>query len=185
MDAEDRRIPFIDEFVRGIGECALGSGVRAVPISTSHVPVGKPHLLSLQILHLYVENTVVSNKRLEAMVVMPREPINREAAETCSDAAEPVFIYKRLFGHLVDCRKIVFHTLATVVATHRLVPFHTEARETAPVRSDDDIIVCSHDLEIPAVGPELADGTLRSAFAVKQGGVFLRRIEMRRIDDPD
>ena len=119
------------------------------------------------------------------MVVMTGEPINREAAETCSDAAEPILIHKRLFCHLVDRRKVVFHTLATVVATYRLVPFHTEARETAPVRGDDDIIVCGHDLEIPAVGPELADGTLRSAFTVKQGGIFLRRIEMRRIDDPD
>ena len=56
-------------------------------------------------------------------------------------------------------------TLATVIAANLFVPFHTESRQTATVRSNDDIIISCHNLEVPAIRPELAYRTLRTSFA--------------------
>ena len=38
--------------------------------------------------------------------------------------------------------------------------------------------MCSHYLEVPSVAPELAHRTLRSAFTIEQGRVFLSLIEV-------
>ena len=59
-----------------------------------------------------------------------------------------------------------------------------EARKTTTVGSYDDIVVCRHNLEIPTVAPELADGTLRTAFTEEEGGVLLVRVELWRINHP-
>ena len=78
----------------------------------------------------------------------------------------------------------MLHALTAVIAADSLIPFYAESRKTATVGSYDDIIVGRHNLEIPTIAPELADRTLRTAFAEEQGRILLVRVEMRRIDNP-
>ena len=59
-----------------------------------------------------------------------------------------------------------------------------EAGQTAAVWCHDYVAVGCHDLEVPAVAPELAYGALRAAFAEEQGGVFLVWVEIGRENDP-
>ena len=82
MDAEDGRVPLVHELVRRVGEGALGCGVVLLPVGTAHVPVGKPFLFRFQVLHLHVEDAVVSDEGLETFVVVSGQPIDGEASET-------------------------------------------------------------------------------------------------------
>ena len=118
------------------------------PVGTAHVPVGKPFLFRFQVLHLHVEDTVVGDEGLEALVVVSGQPIDGEASEAGTYAAQAVLVNKRFLGHFVDGRKVVFHALASVVAADGFVPFHSEARQAAAVGSHDDVVVGCHNLEV-------------------------------------
>ena len=131
-----------------------------------------------------VEDTRVGDECLEAFLVMTSQPVYREAAERGTYTTQAVSIYIGLLGHLIDSGEVILHALATIVATDGLVPLKTESGEAATVRSHDDIVMGSHDLEVPAVAPELAHGSLRTTFAEEQSGVFLLGVEVWRIDDP-
>ena len=105
------------------------------------------------------------NKGFETFVVMTGQPINGETSEARTDATQTILIDKRLFRHLVDSSKIVFHALATIVTADLFIPFHTETGKAAAVRSHHDIVVSGHNLHIPTIRPELAYRTLRTTFA--------------------
>ena len=74
--------------------------------------------------------------------------------------------------------------MSAVVAANLFVPCVAESRQSAAVRSYDHIVVRGHEHEVPAERPELADRTLRTTFAIQQGGIFLVGIEMRGQDNP-
>ena len=59
--------------------------------------------------------------------------------------------------HFVDGCEIVFHALAAVIAADGFIPLHAEARKTAAVGADD-IVVGSHNLEIPAIAQNWLTG---------------------------
>ena len=167
-----------------IGKCTLGCRILFFPVSTAHIPVGKPFFFCLQILHFHIEDTVVGNECLEALVVMSGQPIHRKSSEAGTYTTQTITIHKRLFGHFVDSREIILHTLTTVITADSLVPFQSEARKSATIRSYDDITVGGHNLHVPTITPELAYRTLRTTFAEEQCRVLFIRIELRRIDDP-
>ena len=52
-----------------------------LPVGATEVPVGKPQLLGLEVLLLKVEDAVVGNEGLEALVVMACKPVYGVAAE--------------------------------------------------------------------------------------------------------
>ena len=184
VDTENRRVPLIDELMRAVGKCALGNRIVFLPVRTAHVPVGEPFLFGLEVLHLQVEDTIVCDERFEATVMMPGQPIDAEPAERGSYATQVVFVHVRLGAELVNRCQIVLHALSAVVTADLLIPRLAEARQTAAVWSDDDIIAGTHHHEVPPEGPGLAHRTLRTALAIEDGRVFLVRIEMRRVDDP-
>ena len=184
MDAEDRRVPFIDEKMRTVGKSALRNLVVFVPISAAEVPVGEPFLLGLQVLHLQVKDAVMRDESFETSVVMSGNPIDAESAEGSAYATEVVFVHIRFVAELVNRREQVFHTLTSIVSANLFIPRLAEAGQTATVGRYDDIIAGRHHHEVPSKRPELRDRALRTALAVEDGRVFLARVEMRRIDDP-
>ena len=112
------------------------------------------------------------------------KPIYGEASEAGAYATQAVFVDERLLCHFVNGGEVVLHALAAVITADGFVPLYTEARKTAAVGGYDDIVVGCHNLEIPTVAPELADGTLRAAFTEEEGGVLLVGVELRRINHP-
>ncbi len=140
VNAENRRIPLVHELVRRVGKRALGDFVVPIPVTASHVPVGEPLLLGLQVLHLHVEDAVVRNECLEAPVMMSGKPIDTESAKRRTDAAKTVFVHiRQVSARLVNSREVIFHTLSAVVTADLLVPRHAESRQTATVRGNDHI----------------------------------------------
>ena len=115
---------------------------------------------------------------------IPSWAINGEAAEAGAYTTQAVFVDKRFFCHFVDGCEVVFHALAAVIAADGFIPLYTEARKTAAVGGYDDIVVGSHNLEIPAIAPELAYGALRTTFTEQEGRVFLIRVKLWRVDNP-
>ena len=115
---------------------------------------------------------------------MTCQPINRVTAKAGSYTSQTVFIYIRLFSYVVDGTQVVVHAVTSVVCTDIFQPFHTESRQTATVGSNDDIVVCCHELQIPAIAPELADRTLWTSLAEKKSRILLVRVEISRINYP-
>ena len=163
---------------------ALGYGVVFFPISTSEIPVYEPHLFGFEVLLFEVEHTVVSYECLESFLMMTCKPIYRESAVRCSHTAQTVFVDIAFFAYVVDSRQVVFHILSAVVAAYLFEPLLSEAIESATVGSNHDIPIGCHYLEVPTVAPKLTYGRLRSALAVEQSGIFLRRVEVGRIYHP-
>ena len=111
--------------------------------------------------------------------------IYREATETGSYSTQTFAVDERKVGScIVDSAQIVVHALAGPVATHFLIPFRTKSRQTSAVRGYHYVTVGCHNLEIPAITPELGNRTLWPSLAEKQGGVLLGFIEMGRQDNP-
>ena len=170
--------------MRRVGIAALYSWVVLVPVRATQIPVGEPEFFGFEILLFHVEESVVCDEGLETLVVVSGQPVYRISSEAGTYTAQAVFIYVRFLGDVVDGGQVVVHAVSAVVGADFFQPFHAESRQTATVGGDDDVIVCSHNLEIPAVAPELADGALRTAFTEQQGRVFLVRVEVYRIDYP-
>ena len=122
----------------------------------------------------------------KTFVGMPGEIVDAEPTETGPDTAQSVFVDKRqIIGCIVHGGEIVAHTETGPVARDFFIPFRSEARQTAAIGSNDDVVVSSHYLEIPTVAPKLTHGTLRSALTEEQCRIFLRGIEMRWQNDPN
>ena len=100
------------------------------------------------------------------------QPVDAETAERGADCTEALAIYIRFGGYIVDGGEIVLHAEAGVVTADLFEPFFAESGQTAAVGGDNDVALRGHDLEVPAVAPELADGTLRTAFADRRVGYF-------------
>ena len=185
MNAENGGVPTVDiEVGRGAeGLLLLTFGVFH-PRSGAHVPVGEPKFFGLGVLLLGVVDAVVRNEGFEAFVVVAGQPVDTEAAERGADRTETFTIHIRLGGNVVDGGEIVLHAEAGVVTADLFEPCFAESGQTAAVGRDDNIALCGHDLEVPTVAPELADGTLRTAFTEQESRVLFRRVEMRRIDNP-
>ena len=178
MDAEDGRVPLVHVQVRaggvGIGLLVVRHFLRVVRIGTdtfapgsrTEIPVGEPHFFRLVVLLLRVEDAVVGDEAFETLVVVPGQVIDAVAAEAGPDAAEAVAVHIRFLAYVVDGTQVILHALPAVVAADFLQPLHAEARQAAAVGGDDDVAVGGHDLQVPAVAPELADGALRPAFAI-------------------
>ena len=116
---------------------------------------------------------------------MTGEIVYGEAAETGSYGSKTVAVdIGKIVGGIVDGCEIVAHALSCPVAADCLVPLMAEAGQTAAVWCHDYVAVGCHDLEVPAVAPELAYRALRAAFAEEQGGVFLVWVEIGRENDP-
>ena len=184
MNAEDRSVPLVNELMRRILESALNRGIVLQPRSTAEVPVGEPSLFGLCVLCLEVVNTIVCNESLETLVVVSCQPINAEAAKTCTYAAQTVLVNVWKLASIVDSALVVIHASTCVVGGNLFEPFLTESWQAAAVRTNHDIAVGSHDLHVPAIAPELADRALRTTLAEEQGRVLLVSIEARRKYNP-
>ena len=122
--AEDGRVPLVDEAVRRVLICALGVVcLVAVPVGILILPVREPSLLCVGVHRLKVEGTVVGDERLEALVVMAGEIVDREASEACAHTSQLVLVNERqVVGGIVDGCEIVVHALSGPVAADLLVP---------------------------------------------------------------
>ena len=115
---------------------------------------------------------------------MTCQPIYGESTEAGAYTPQAILIYIRFLGYLVNSGEIVFHALSAIIATDSLIPFQAKSGKPPTVRCHDNIIISRHDLEIPAVRPELANRALRATLTEQQGRILLIRIELRRIDNP-
>ena len=127
----------------------------------------------------------MGDERLEALVVMAGEIVDREASEACAHTSQLVLVNERqVVGGIVDGCEIIVHALAGPVAADLLVPLRAAARQSATVRCNHHIVVCRHDLHVPTVAPELAHRALRATLAEQQCGIFLILVEVGRQDHP-
>ena len=184
MDTKDRRIPFVHELMRRVRESTLSRSVLLFPVRSTHIPIGEPHLFRFQILHFHIKDTIVGDKRLETFIMMTCQPIYGESTEAGAYTTQAILIYIRFLGYLVNSSEIVFHALSAIIAADSLIPFQAKSGKTPTVRCHDNIVISRHDLEIPAVRPELAHRALRATLTEQQGRILLIRIELRRIDNP-
>ena len=90
----------------------------------------------------------------------------------------------RFLCNIVYSRQIVFHALSGIVSAYLLQPLHSETRKTSAVRSDYNVAVGGHNLEIPPVAPELGNRRLRASLAEQKRRISLCGVEMRRINHP-
>ena len=110
--------------------------------------------------------------------MLPGEVIYRVTAVACADASETVAVYPRFPGYVVDGAEVIADVLAAVITRNLVEPLLSERRYAAAVRGYDHISLGGHELEVPAVAPELAHHVLRAALAIEQGGVLLVRVEV-------
>jgi len=116
---------------------------------------------------------------------MSGKPEYGKTTITGTNSTKFIHVNKRLFRHFINGCEVIFHVLTAIITTDLVVPFLSESRQSSPVRSNNYIIVGCHNLEIPAVGEELADHTLRATFAKKQGWIFFIGVKIRRINNPN
>ena len=182
MYAENGRVPFVDKLVGAVLVGAFGVGREVfVPVGIIILPVAEPVLLSIGIHRLEVEGTVVGDKGLEAFVVMAGKVVDREASERGANGCHAVAVdIREIVGGIIDGREIVVDALAGPVARNGLTPLMAETGQATTVGGNHHIALRGHDHEVPTVAPELADRTLRTAFAEEQGGIFLGLVEIWR-----
>ena len=111
-------------------------------------------------------------KALKRFVVVAGQPVDTETAERGADCTEALAVHIRLGSDVVNGGEIVLHAEAGVVTADLFEPFFAESGQTAAVGGNDDVALCGHDLEVPTIAPELADGTLGTAFADRRVGYF-------------
>ena len=185
MDAENGRIPAVNVEVRRGGIHLLHLSVGSLfPGSRTQVPVREPKFFGFDILLLRVVDAVVSNETLKALVVVTGQPVHTVTAKARTHCTHTFAVNVRFFGNIVDGAEVVLHAKTRVVARNGLKPFHAKARKSAAVRRNNDVVVGSHNLEVPAVAPELAHGRLRATLAEEQGRILFIRVEMWRIYHP-
>ena len=134
---------------------------------------------------LEVEDAAVRDEGLEALLVVAGQEVDRVAAIRSTDTTHAGLVSPRLFRYIVNRGEVVADVLTRVVSRDLIEPLLTERRQTATVRSNHHIALCGHQLEVPAVAPELRYNTLRATLAVEQRGVLLRGVEVGRQDHPD
>ena len=91
------------------------------------------------------------------------QEVNRIATIACSNTTHAVLIGPRLTSHIINCTEVIADILSTVVARNLIEPLLTERRQTATVRSHNNIPLSCHQLIVPTVAPTLANHTLRTA----------------------
>ena len=124
------------------------------------------------------------NQCLEPALVNARELEHAVAAVARAHCPKAIFIHKGLCGHRINGREVVLHRLTTPIARDLLVPLAAKARNAAAVWRNHHIALGRHQLKVPSKAVECAHGSLRTALAVKQCGVFFGRIKIGRIKHP-
>ena len=182
---QNGRIPTVDKLMGRIGVRAHCRSVRLVPIRTAIVVIDEPQFLGLAIHRLEVVDTAVSDECLETLLVVTSEEEGRVAAIRSTDATHTIAIAPRLACHVVDRREVVADILTAIIARDLIQPLLTERGQTTTVRSNHNVTLSRHQLEVPAVAPKLAYDALRTALAVEQRRIFLCGVEVGRQDHPN
>ena len=113
-----------------------------------------------------------------------RELEHAVAAVAGAHGSKAIFINKWLCGHRINGREVVLHGLPAPIARDLLVPFAAKARNAASVWRNHHIALGRHQLKVPSKAVECANGSLRTALAVKQCGIFFSRVKIGRIKHP-
>ena len=112
VNAEDGSVPTIYIEVRRSLKHLRTLAIRIlIPRCLPHIPVGEPHFFGFNILLLCIEDTIVCNECLETLVVITCQPIYTITAETCTNGSESLCINPGFLAKVVDCRKVILHTL--------------------------------------------------------------------------
>ena len=170
--------------MRGVGVGALCRGVRGVPVGASVVVVDEEELFGFAVHRLEVEDAAVGDEGLEPLLVASGQEVDRITAVRGADAPHAGLVGPRLARHVVDGREVVADVLPGVVSRDLVEPLLPERRYAAAVRGHDDISLCGHELEVPAVAPAVCHDALGASLAVEQRGILLRGVEVRREDHP-
>ena len=104
MNTEDGGIPLIYEAVGAVLVSSLSTCCLVfVPVSIIVLPVREPVLFCLGVHSFEIEGTIVSDKALEALVVMAGQIVNREAAKAGTYGTHVVLIYvRKVLGSIID-----------------------------------------------------------------------------------
>ncbi len=174
-------MPVPDEFVRGVRVVA-DSGRVVVPRRSSVVPCRKPHLLGGHVHMFLIEDTGMGDEGVIDIAVHPAEVIDRVASVARPAGRHLPDIWLGL--ELTRRAEVVLNVKAAVVSGNLLAPFLTERGRSSAVGKDDYIALRAHQPVVPAVGPSLTQRPLRSSETDFYRRPFLRRVKLRREQDP-
>src|SRR5690606_36640967 len=121
---------------------------------------------------LHIEKTVMRNESLETVFMDAGKHENAVSAVTCAHGTHSVTIHIRKRLGIISSREVILHYLPAPVLRDLFVPFRTPTRHSAAVWRDDDVIVSGHQRKIPMRTESLCECRLRSALAIKLGGIF-------------
>jgi hypothetical protein len=153
------------------------------PGGPAEIPVREPQFFGHRRHGLEVEDAVVRDRRLETAGVA-EDPVHRVAA--VAGPRDPLArrVHERHLHDGVEDGVQVDHDLATPVAADLVHEFLAEARRPARVRRHDDPALCGPQALTPAERPPILPRALRAAVDEEDDGIFLRRVEGRRLDQP-
>jgi len=184
MDAQNGRIPVLNEFMRWIGKRTLCHYVFRVPVRPAHIPIFKPHFFGFQVLSFTIKNAAVRDECFKAFLMVSCQPVYGETAVRSADTTQAVFIHVGFSRNGINGWKIVQHILASIISADLLFPLLPHSRNTAPIGCYNDVPFGCHQLKVPTVGPKLPECALWAACTEQDGRIGLCRIKIRRINHP-
>ena len=131
---------------------------------------------------LLIEDSRVRDECIEHVSMCSAEVVYRVssiAGSACCHLA-----YERLRLHFFGSRKVILHVEARIIAGYLLCPLLAECSGSTSVWKHDDVSLICHQSVVPAVRPALAERALRASKADCDSRVSLRRIELRRVENP-
>ena len=124
------------------------------------------------------------NQCLEPALVNARELEHAVAAVAGAHCPKAFAVDVGFCSHRINGREVVLHGLPAPIARDLLVPLAAKARNAAAVWRNHHIALGSHQLKVPSKAVECANGSLRTALAVKQCRIFFSRVKIGRIKQP-
>src|SRR5690606_19695134 len=116
---------------------------------------------------LHIEKTVMRNESLETVFMDAGKHENAVSAVTCAHGTHSVTIHIRKRLGIISSREVILHYLPAPVLRDLFVPFRAPTRHSAAVWRNDNVIIRSHQSEIPTRTECLCQCRLRSTLAVK------------------
>src|SRR5450631_1940475 len=178
VDDQRRRLEILGVLVR---RPFLVAGAIVVG-SAFELPVVEPKFLGRAPGGLGIEHTVVRHQALEAVGVA-EDPVDGVSAVAGAQRALAVLVDERIrLLRVVEALHQVFKRSTAPVAVDGVDELLPVSGRAVEVDHDDDVAIGREQFGIPAIAPVVSPGPLRPAVDEELHGIFLRGVEVRRLD---
>src|SRR5690606_10828552 len=101
---------------------------------------------------LEIEDPAVGNHRAKSLLVVPHQPVHGVATKAGPHGPGASGVNVRLPEHFIGRGEDILHRLSTPITADLIVPRLAKTGKSATVRSQDDVSLGGHEMEIPAEG---------------------------------